>query len=148
MHPLVLANPFLVTLITYLFSLLLFACLASLCACLHLAYPSHHHYPSKYVGLPSKYVIKSFILFYSTVAPIIAFLSFQSFFTKVLFSTFAPWVLSPTFHFYHFHDFLQPACFSACLLLLCVASALRNCLCQFVSVSWTEGVLCSVCYSS
>ncbi len=61
-----------------------------------------------------------------------------------------------TLHFFtlyptlHLPDFLQPACFSACLLLFVREPlSLRNCQCQFVRVSWTEGVLCSsVCYSS
>ena len=60
-----------------------------------------------------------------------------------------------TLHFFtlyptlHLPGFLQPACFSACLLLFVREPlSLRNCPCQFVRVSWTEGVLCSVCYSS
>ncbi len=60
-----------------------------------------------------------------------------------------------TLHFFtlyptlHLPDFLQPACFSACLLLfVCEPLSLRNCPCQFVRVIWTEGILCSVCYSS
>jgi hypothetical protein len=49
----------------------------------------------------------------------------------------------------HLPDFLQPTCFSACLLLFVREPlSLRNCPCQFARVSWTEGVLCSVCYSS
>ncbi len=125
-HPLVLPNlrnriPFpvwtlkIITLITYQFSLLLFVCLAA--ACLWLTsrtYPSPTPPYCTVVGLSTVNIrdsVFSFISLYcllSTVAPA----PIKSFF--------------PTFHFlvpfslftFHLPDFLQPACFSACLLFV------------------------------
>ncbi len=94
-----------------------------------------------------------FFLFHSTVAPIISFCSkvffHQSFFSPKFFLLLPPGSCHPffTFHYpFHLPDFLQPACFSACLLLLSVASALRKCLCQFAGceLDWRGECVCQV----
>jgi hypothetical protein len=143
----------LITLITYLFSLLPFACLACLCTGLCLRTLALTPYPTQCVGL-STYVIKSFVLFHSklTVAPIIAFLSFQSIFSPKFFFTFPPWLLSPIFHLYYYYpfhlpDFLQPACFSACLLLLCFEPLPCGTTCVILSVCVGLKGLCGLQYT-
>ncbi len=117
----------LITLITYLFSLLPFTCLACLCASLCLCTLALTPYPTWCVGL-STYVIKSFSI--SLYCRTNHFLLFLCFFIKVFFTSPPPRVLTHTFHFlpYSFHlpDFLQPACFSACFAFLCVASAFAD----------------------
>jgi hypothetical protein len=121
----------LITLITYLFSLLPFTCLACLCAslclCITLALTP---YPTRCVGL-STYVIKPFSI--SLYCRTNHFLLFFLFFHQSFFHFSPPpppHVLSHTFHFlpYSFHlpDFLQPACFSACFAFVCVASAFAD----------------------
>jgi hypothetical protein len=112
-----------ITLITYLFSLLPFTCLACLCDSLCLCTLALTPYPTRCVGL-STYVIKSFLLFHSTVALIIFILVCSKFFSPKFFTPPPPGSCHPFFTFYptlHLPDFLQPACFSACLLLLRVS---------------------------
>ncbi len=80
-------------------------------------------YPTRCVGL-STYVIKSFLLFHSTVTPIIFIFVCSKFFHQSFFTSPPPGSCHPFFTFYptlHLPDFLQPACFSACLLLLRVS---------------------------
>jgi hypothetical protein len=71
------------------------------------------------------YVIKSFLLFHSTVAPII-FLCSKVFFHQSFFTPPPPGSCNPLFTFlypFYLPDFLQPACFSLlCLFALFVAS--------------------------
>ncbi len=129
-----------ITLITYQFSLLLFVCLCLACLWLAaLTYPSPTPPYCTVVGL-STYLILSFLLFHSTVAPIILLCS-KVFFSPKFFLLLPPWVLSPTFHFpypFHLPDFLQPACFSACLFAACSLCCL--CCSVVVRVSWTDAV--------
>ncbi len=130
--------------ITYQFSLLPFACLACLCAGLCSRTLVCTHYPTRCVDLLiSTYVILSFCDFIL----VYCLKSHQSFFTKVVFPISPPRVLSLTFHFSlysspfltFFSQLASPACFCS-LCGLCFAVG--------VQVSWTEGVLCFVCYSS
>ncbi len=134
-----------ITLITYLFSLLPFTCLACLCASLCLCTIALIPYPTRCVG-SSTYVIKSFLLFHSTVAPIIFILVCSKCFHQSVFYSSTPWVLSPIFHLlpYPSPSWLPSASLLLCLLVVvaCEPLSLRNCPCQFVRVSWAEGVLC------
>ncbi len=109
------------TLITYLFFLLLFAC-SCLSSCWPvLAYCSPHPLPYPVCWLINihDFVFSNFVLFF---APIV-FLFSSSRQTE----NSPPRVLSPIVSFFTFYptlhlpDFLQPACFSACLLLLRVS---------------------------
>jgi hypothetical protein len=124
----------LITLITYLFSFLLFVCLACPCASV-LTYPSPHHLTCTGVGL-STYVILSF--FYFTL------LSHQSFyfvpkfvFHQSFFHFSAPGSCLPLFTFVflwlHFSpSWLPSGSLLLCLLKLFVCGLCRNlnCLCQ------------------
>ena len=113
----------LIILITYLISLLPFTCLACLCVSLWLCTLALTPYPTRCVGL-STYVIKSFLLFHSTVTPIIFILVCSKFFHQSFLLLPPPGSCHPLFTFYptlHLPNFLQPACFSACLLLLRVS---------------------------
>ena len=119
-----------ITLITYLFFPL------TLClSCLPSGQPVRAHpSPTYLVGL-STYVIKSFLLFHSTVAPIILLCSKVFCFTKIVYSSplglVTHFSLSPTL-FTFLTCFSQlaslPACFLCCL-----------CCSVVVRVSWTEG---------
>ncbi len=125
-----------ITLITYLFSLLPFTCLACLCASLCLCTLALTPYPTRCVGL-STYVIKSFLLFHSTVAPIIFILVCSKYFSPKFFYSSPPGSCHPLFTFpypFHLPDFLQPACFSACLLFVLPLLSV------VVRVSWTDAV--------
>jgi hypothetical protein len=116
----------LITLITYLFSFLLFACLACHRAGLCSPTVALTLYPTRCVGL-STYVILSFLLFFVLCTDRFSFLVLETDRKKFLPP---PRVLSPSVSFFTFYptlhhhlpDFLQPAClFSACLLLLRVS---------------------------
>ena len=128
-----------ITLITYQFSLLPFACLACLCASLcsrTLVSP---------LTLPGvlTYQHTWFCLFaISTVSS----QSHQSFFTKEFFNSPPP---VSCLSLFTFHSTLHPsrrpsaACFT-CLFAFCLCGLPA----VAVQVSWTEGVLCPVRYSS
>ncbi len=73
-----------------------FCASASLCLCTIALTPTLHGGVLAYQL--STYVIKSFLLFHSTVAPIIFILVCSKFFHQSFFTP-PPWVLSPTFHF-------------------------------------------------
>ena len=122
----------LTTLITYLFSFLLFACLACHRACLCSPTVALTIYPTRCVG-SSTYVILSFLIFF-----VLCNNRFDFVFTKVFFTSPPLGLVTHSsllsFFDYPFHlpDLLQSACFSACLLLfLCCLWPLRNpdCLC-------------------
>ena len=137
-----------ITLITYQFSLLPFACLACLCASLcsrtlvsPLTLPGVLTYqhtwfcllrffvPTRTNHFLSYYFLPKFF-FFSISPPPPCLVSHFSLFTLL----------------FTLPDFLQQLASPACLhfSLLCQ----RTCLFAAVRVSWTEGVLCSVCYSS
>ncbi len=121
----------LITLISYLFSLLPFACIACLCASLCLCTLALTPYPTRCVGL-STYVIKSFSSFCAFFSP-----SFLVFLFKVFY--FSPsWVLSLTFHFSlpFSPSWLPSASLLLCMFALIVASVVS----VDVRVSWTDGV--------
>ena len=105
----------LITLISYLFSLLPFACIACLCASLCLCTLALTPYPTRCVGL-STYVIKSFLLSHQSFS----FLSSQSFFfTKVCFTPpplglVTHFSLSPSTLFTFLTSFSQLASLPAC----------------------------------
>ena len=132
-----------ITLITYQFSQLPFACLACLCASLCSRTLVCTSYPTRCVDL-STYVILSFcdfILVYCQVAPINFYLFYQSFFN------FPPPV--SCLSLFTFHSTLHPSWLPSAACFTCLFAF---CLCGFpavaVQVSWTEGVLCPVRYSS
>ena len=113
-----------ITLTTYLFSLLPFTCLACLCASLCLCSLALTPYPTRCVGL-STYVIKSFLLFRSTVAPIIFILVCSKFFHQSFFTPpplglvthFSPFTLPFTF----LTSFSQLASLPACCCCVCAS---------------------------
>ncbi len=101
-------------------------------------YYSPHPYPTWCVGL-STYVIKSFLSFHSTatVAPIIFILVCSKFFSPKFFYSSPAGSCHPLFTFpypFHLPDFLQPACFSACLLFVLPLLSV------VVRVSWTDAL--------
>ena len=129
-----------ITLITYHFSLLPFACLACLCASLYSRTLVCTFYPTRCVDL-STYVILSFCDFFL----VYCLKSHQSFFTKV-FSIPPP---VSCLSLFTFHSTLHPSWLPSAACFTCLFAF---CLCGFpavaVQVSWTEGVLCPVRYSS
>ena len=109
-----------------------------------LTYPSRHHLTARVLAYQHTW----FGLFFSLTLlshQSFSFLSAQSFFTKVCFTP-PPWVLSPTFHFPlpFSPSWLPSASLLLCLLVVVAREplSLRNCPCQFVRVSWAEGVFC------
>ncbi len=141
MYPLPCLN--LITLITYLFPFLLFTCLACHRASLCSPTIALTLYLTRCVGL-STYVILSF-LFFLFFAPIVFLLS-SSRQTEKKNSPLGS--CHPLFHFSPFTlpftfltSFSQLASLPACCCCAW-ASVRRNCPCQFVRVSWTEGVVC------
>jgi hypothetical protein len=102
----------LITLITYLFTLLPFACLVCLCAGLCSRRLALTHYPTWCVGL-STYVISLFVLFVPFHQSFYSCL-FKVFLPKFFF-TFPPWVLSPIFSFFSLSCFFDyPFTFLTC----------------------------------
>ncbi len=139
-----------ITLITYRFFHLLlpFACLACLCAGLRSRTLVYNPYLTRYSVcwlINITYVILSFCdftLVYCRIAPIISFRFLPKFFQ------FPPHV--SCLSLFTFHSTLHPPWLpSASLLHLPVCCSLCGlCFAVDVQVSWTEGFLCSVCYSS
>ena len=130
-----------ITLITYQFSLLPFACLACLCASLC----------SRTLVSPLPYPVCWLINIRDSV--FWRFLqSHQSFFVflpKFFFNSPPP---VSCLSLFTFHSTLHPSWLPSAACFTCLFAFLSLCvsLCLFaaVRVSWTEGVLCSVCYSS
>ena len=135
----------LITLITYQFSLLPFACLACLCASLCSRTLVCTPYPTRCVDL-STYVILSFAIFCPN--------SHQSFFvfllfTKVFFSISPPPCLVSHFSLFTLlftlPDFLQQLASPACLHFVSLCGL---CIFAAVRVSRTEGRVCGVAHHS
>ncbi len=138
----------LITLITYLFSFLLFFCLTCPWVCLYLHILAITTFLARLLAYQHTWFC---FLFHSTVAPIISFLSIRSFSYQSFFSLPPPGSCLPLFTFLFLRLPFSPSWLPSVSLLLCL---LRFCVCSLclrgllVRVAGWFGLSGGVCFSA